>query len=170
MMSLIPSFVEVKLFNQPLQEKLNIIDINSGLYSFPYKTSGAMAFDLFAVIEEPIEIGPLTSNQIVRIPSWIAIQACNEDVEFGICLAIRSSLSNKFSLTNAFGIVDCDFQGQILCSISNKTMEYEIIEPGQRIAQAFFLPKIQVNSGFVVNEFTRITQRNSEGFGTTGKF
>ncbi len=70
---------------------------------------------------------------------------------------------------------NCDFHGQILCSFGirgNKDSwnSSYTIQPGERIAQAMFTPKIQVKDGVIVSEFTKISERGSLGFGTTGKF
>lgn len=170
---LTPKYIEVKLFNKELQAKLGIIEENSSLYQFPFKTEGALAFDLFAIIEEPIKLE--ATGKGAKIPTGISVQAWNDFFEFGLLLAIRSSLSSEgVYLKNSVGIADADYQGQILCSLG-KTMNKSswdtyTVMPGERIAQAMFTPKIQVKEGNIVSEFTKISERNSLGFGTTGKF
>lgn len=100
---LTPKYVEVKLFNEELQKKLGIIDETS-TYKFPFKTEGALAFDLFAVIEKPIQV----DFNGHKIPTGIAIQSWNDYLEFGVILAIRSSLSSEgLYLKNSLGIIDC---------------------------------------------------------------
>lgn len=171
---MIPQYVEVKFFNKELIEKLNLyqellnykVEKNSSFY----KTAGALAFDLHAIIEEPIVIYP---HHSVKIPTGLAIQMWSDDMEFGLLLSIRSSLSDHLTLKNSVGTIDCDYQGEILCSMLNRTNDnFYTIEPGERIAQAMIVPKIQFNEDHikVVEEFTKHTSRDSAGFGTTGKF
>lgn len=170
---LTPKYVEVKLFNEELQKKLKIID-ETPTYKFPFKTEGALAFDLFAVIEKPIQVEANGNGH--KIPTGISIQSWNDYVEFGLLIAIRSSLSSEgLYLKNSFGIIDTDYQGQILCSLgmrANKdSWDYSYtIQPGERIAQAMFTPKLQVNEGLIVSEFTNVSERGTLGFGTTGRF
>lgn len=169
---LIPKYVEVKLFNEELQKKLKIIDETSNTYKFPFKTEGALAFDLFAVIEKPIQV----DFDGCKIPTGIAIQSWNDFLEFGVILAIRSSLSSEgLYLKNGLGVIDTDYQGQILCSLGMRGNKDSwessyTIQPGERIAQAMFTPKIQVKEGNIVSEFTNVSERGTLGFGTTGRF
>lgn len=168
---MIPQNVEVKFFNKKLINKLELYQEfqNKKNRSF-YKTEGALAFDLHAIIENPVVIYP---HHSVKIPTGLALQMWSDDMEFGLLLAIRSSLSDHLTLKNSVGIIDCDYQGEILCSMLNRTNDnFYTIEPGQRIAQAMIVPKIQFNEDNirVVEEFTKHTSRDSTGFGTTGKF
>lgn len=186
-----PNQIEVKIFNADLVVKLGLFNFlrsedslkddkisilpekNSELSLYlPYQTAGALAFDLFAVIENPIVLH--TWDPPIRIPTGIAIQAWNEDQEFGLLVFIRSSLSSLgIGLSNFVGIIDSDYQGEILCSIINRNFSDTpyTISPGERIAQALFIPKIQGVKARVVNEeFSRPSYRDSNGFGTTGKF
>lgn len=171
---MVPSHVEVKFFNKELIEKLNLyqellnykIEKNRSFY----KTDGALAFDLHAIIEEPLTIYP---QHISKVPVGFAIQMWNDSTEFGLLIAIRSGISEHLSLTNGLGIIDADFQGQIFTSLFNRSKDnFYTVEPGQRIAQAMIVPKIQFNEDniSVVEEFTKHTFRDSAGFGTTGKF
>lgn len=67
---------------------------------------------------------------------------------------------------------NCDYQGQILCSLAKRGTKgsFYTIQPGERIAQAMFTPKLQVKEGNIVSEFTNLSERGSLGFGTTGRF
>lgn len=171
---MIPQYVEVKFFNKELINKLNLyqellnykVEKNRSFF----KTDGALAFDLHAIIEEPLVLYP---HHSIKIPTGLALQMWSDDMEFGLLIAIRSSLSDHLELKNKVGIIDCDFQGQIFTSLFNRSKDnFYTIEPGQRIAQAMIVPKIQFNEDHikVVEEFTKHTSRDSAGFGTTGKF
>lgn len=170
-----PSEVEIKIENLELFKKLNIIsqkELDDETYIFPYKTKGALAFDLFAVIPEPIQL--YGGGFMAKIPTGICIQAWNDFFDFGLEVNIRSSFGSKgLTLGNSTALCDTDYQGQIICFIINNHYENLVtIEPGERIAQAKFIPKIQPLDGSVklVSEFSRSTTRDSNGFGTTGRF
>ena len=170
-MNIIPTTVEVKLFNEELLKKLKIIseeDLENGKIDLCYATEGALAFDLYAVIENEIIIGP---KEQFLCPTGISINAYNDEYDFGIILAPRSGLGNRgLVLGNTIGIIDADYQGQILCSLLNRThtSSFSVI-PGERIAQAMFIPKIQGRVGNIVEEFSSISERGSNGFGDSGR-
>ena len=171
-MNIIPTTIEVKLFNKELLKKLKIIseeDLENSKIDLCYATEGALAFDLYAVIENEIIIGP---KEQFLCPTGISINAYNDEYDFGIILAPRSGLGNRgLVLGNTIGIIDADYQGQILCSLLNRThtASFSII-PGERIAQAMFIPKIQMKSGIIVDKFSIFSNRGSKGFGDSGRF
>ena len=116
-MNLFPQYVEVKFFNRELINKLELYDVFINKKDWFYKTPGALAFDLYAIVEEPVIIYPFHST---KIPMGLALQLWNDDTLFGLIISIRSSVSLKgLSLTNGVGIIDADFQGEIHCSVEN---------------------------------------------------
>ncbi len=170
-----PENIEVKIENLELFKKLNIISqeqIDKEIYVLPYKTPKALAFDLFAVIPEPILI--YGGGFMAKIPTGICIQAWNDFFDFGLEVNIRSSLGSKgLTLGNSSGIIDCDYLGAITCFVINNHYENQYtIHPGERIAQAKFIPLIRPAKDAVklVKEFSRDSERDPNGFGTTGRF
>lgn len=171
---LIPSSVEIKLEDAELMKYLKIIseeELEFSEYFLPYKTPGALCFDLYACIKEPVILYP--TGFIKKISTGISVQARNEYLDFGLELNIRSSLgSNGLTLANSTGLIDADYHGLISCLIINNHYENPYtINPGERIAQAKFIPKIRPKcTAKIVREFSTFTERDSNGFGTTGKF
>lgn len=160
--------IDIKLFNRELQEKLGILKFNSEtIIKLPYKTSGSAAFDLFAVIEEPYTLLP---DEILNVPTGIAFHAKETDFQIGLLLFIRSGVSTQLQLTNSVGLVDPDYQGQLILKVKNTSDNYYKIEPGERLAQAMFIPCLTIQEAHLVDEFPVKTPRGEGGFGHTGKF
>ena len=133
---------------------------------FPtYATSGSVGLDLHACIDEPIVI---TKDQTYLIPTGIAINM--PDTPMAAMLYPRSGLGHKQGLVlgNGTGVIDTDYQGQLMVSICKRSFGEYTIEPGERIAQLVFTPIIKPILD-VVEEFTSETQRGVGGFGSTGK-
>lgn len=131
-----------------------------------YATAGSSAVDLVAVIPETITLFP--GREPILIGTGIALDfSKNPDM---VCLvAPRSSAGHKgFCLGNTIGVIDSDYQGEIMIScVARGPLPYQI-DPGDRIAQMFFVPVIRAIFG-VVEEFRAPTLRGAGGFGSTGK-
>lgn len=160
--------VEVKLFNRDLQEKLGLVTAKQQMFKFPYATKESAAFDLYAVIEEKTHIYP---NQIKLIGTGLGIHISSFDksVLYGMRLYIRSGVSSYLTLTNSVGLIDPDYQGELILKVKNHSLDTVVIDPGERIAQAEFFPVYRFAYGDIVNEFSIQTQRADGGFGSTGK-
>lgn len=128
-----------------------------------YATEGSAGMDLVASIIEPVILLP---NEIVKIPTGIAIGVGNPHI--GAFVYPRSGLSSKFgiSLVNAVGVVDSDYTGEIICPIINHSDQAYTIKPGDRIAQMVFHPVYKVT----FNEVSNLdeTERGDGGFGSSG--
>ena len=131
---------------------------------FPTKGSDkAAGYDLYACIEEAIEIQP---QKMAKIGTGIAITP--PEGYFGAIFA-RSGLSTKRGLrpANCVGACDEDYTGEYIVVLYNDSNITQIVEPGERIAQLIFLPYVSVNM-IKVDELEE-TERGDGGFGSTGK-
>lgn len=139
-------------------------DIGEIIPSPAYKTYGAAGIDLAAAIKEPVIIG---SQERLSIPTGIAVDIPVDDV-VGLVFP-RSGLSSKhgIALSNAVGVIDSDYKGEIICSIQNNGNEAYEIRPGDRIAQLLFMPILRVNIEYT-DELT-YSDRGAGGFGSTGR-
>lgn len=144
---------------------LKIIDKRIGK-EFPlpdYTTSGSAGIDLRACNKKIIILPP---GKNIKIPSGIAIHINN--LKIAAVILPRSGLGNYgLVLGNLVGLIDSDYQGQIILSVWNRSNNFFNIKPGQRIAQLVFIPieKIKFN---LVKNFSLVTKRNTKGFGHTG--
>ena len=129
-----------------------------------YATSGSAGLDLRACIDTPFVLKP---GQTELIPSGIAIHLA--DPGLAAMVLPRSGMGHKHGIVlgNLVGLIDSDYQGQILVSLWNRGAVAFTLNPMERIAQLVVVPVVQV--GFnLVDEFTQST-RAAGGFGSTGK-
>ncbi len=160
--------LEVVLNNRPLLSKLGLLEIvGDNTLLLPYKTTLSAAFDLFAVIEKELVMYP---SSIQDIPTGLSFHAIGFPFDVGIRLFIRSGVSRFLSLANSVGLIDPDYQGQLMLRVRNHGLDTYIIEPGERIAQAEFYPVLRIEKACLVEKFSQETERGVGGFGHTGKF
>lgn len=128
-----------------------------------YSTSGSAGLDLRACIDAQMNIEP---GQTVLVPTGFAINI--EDPKYAAVILPRSGLGHKHGIVlgNLVGLIDSDYQGQIMVSVWNRGSESFNIEPMDRIAQLVVIPVVQVQFNLVDN-FNETT-RGSGGFGSTG--
>lgn len=128
-----------------------------------YATDGSAGLDLRACIEGPIELAP---GRVELIPTGLAIHI--EDPGLAAMLLPRSGLGHKHGvvLGNLVGLIDSDYQGQLMVSCWNRGTESFIIQPGERIAQMILVPVVRAR--FEVVESFEETRRGAGGFGHTG--
>ena len=129
-----------------------------------YATAGSAGLDLRACIEAPILLKP---GQTELIPSGIAIHL--DDPGLAAMVLPRSGMGHKHGIVlgNLVGLIDSDYQGQILVSIWNRGAAVFTLNPMERIAQLVVVPVVQVAFN-VIDEFMQST-RGAGGFGSTGK-
>lgn len=129
-----------------------------------YATPGAAGIDLRACLETALVLAP---GQAELVPTGIAIHLA--DPGFAAMILPRSGLGHKngIVLGNLVGLIDSDYQGQIMVSAWNRGRAAFTIEPMERIAQLVIVPVAQVEFR-VVEEFT-VSGRGAGGFGSTGK-
>jgi dUTP pyrophosphatase len=146
--------------------KLKILDsrIGSELPLPSYGTEGAAGLDLRACIDEHLTLAP---GDTTLIPTGIAIHI--GDRRLAAVLLPRSGLGHKHGIVlgNLVGLIDSDYQGQILVSCWNRGHERFTIEPGDRIAQMVFVPVVHAQFE-IVTDFEE-SRRGHGGFGHTGK-
>ncbi|MBI1780071.1 MAG: dUTP diphosphatase [Sphingobacteriales bacterium] len=144
--------------------EINIKIINQSNNPLPaYATNGSSGMDIRAFIESPVEIKPL---ERVFIPTGIFIEL-PEGYEAQI--RPRSGLALKQGITclNSPGTVDADYRGEIKVILINLSNEVQTIHPGDRIAQ-MVIQQIEKANWIEATEIN-ITERNTGGFGHTGK-
>jgi len=129
-----------------------------------YATPGAAGLDLRACIAEPVILAP---GQTELMPSGIAIHLA--DPGYAAVILPRSGLGHKHGIVlgNLVGLIDSDYQGQIMVSVWNRSQAGFAIQPLERIAQLVIVPVLQAEFN-VVEEFTA-SDRGAGGFGSTGK-
>lgn len=129
-----------------------------------YGTPGAAGLDLRACLDEPLTLNPGDSR---LVPSGIAIHL--GDPGYAAIVLPRSGLGakNGIVLGNLVGLIDSDYQGQVLISVWNRGQAAFTIQPMDRIAQLVVVPVVQVQFN-VVDSFTE-SSRGTGGFGSTGK-
>ncbi|MFQ3229673.1 dUTP diphosphatase [Reinekea sp.] len=129
-----------------------------------YGTPGSAGLDLRACIDKPLIVQPGDTH---LIKTGIAIYI--EDPSLAATIIPRSGLGHKHGIVlgNLVGLIDSDYQGELMVSCWNRGSEPFTIEPGDRIAQMIIVPVIQAQFN-IVSEFTE-TERGSGGFGSTGR-
>lgn len=143
---------------------IKILDARLRAQPPSYATPGSAGLDLRACIDEPIE---LTAGQTQLIPSGVAIHLG----EPGLAALVlpRSGLGHKHGIVlgNLVGLIDSDYQGQILVSLWNRGVNNFTLNPMERIAQLVIVPVVQVSLN-IVEAFAQ-SVRGANGFGSTGK-
>ena len=129
-----------------------------------YGTPGSAGLDLRACIDAPLTIEP---GQTVLIPTGIAIHIA--DPGYAAMILPRSGLGHKngIVLGNLVGLIDSDYQGQLMVSTWNRSQTAFTLNPMDRLAQLVMVPVMQVEFD-VVDEFGD-SSRGEGGFGSTGK-
>ncbi len=120
--------------------------------------------DVRACLDDPLTLGP---GETALIPSGFAVHIA--DPQLAAVLLPRSGLGHKHGLVlgNLVGLIDSDYQGEVLVSCWNRGKAPFTIHPGERIAQLVFVP--MVRAAFeIVDRFEEST-RGAGGFGHTGR-
>jgi dUTP pyrophosphatase len=129
-----------------------------------YATPGSAGLDLRACLESPLT---LAANAWQLVPTGIAIFL--DDPGFAALILPRSGLGHKHGIVlgNLVGLIDSDYQGQLMVSAWNRSTSAFTIEPMERIAQLVIVPVVQAQFN-VVEQFA-LSQRGEGGYGSTGK-
>lgn len=148
------------------QIELKILDPRLGK-NFPlpaYATPGSAGLDLRACLDAPLILQP---GETQLIPTGLAIHIADPK----LCATIlpRSGLGHKHGIVlgNLVGLIDSDYQGQLMVSMWNRSQTAFEIQPGDRIAQLVFLPVVQASFS-IVGEFEG-SERGEGGFGSSGR-
>jgi dUTP pyrophosphatase len=145
--------IDVKIIDQRLNNNLPT-----------YATPGSAGLDLRACLDAPLTLAP---NAWQLVPTGMAIYL--EDPAYAALILPRSGLGHKHGIVlgNLVGLIDSDYQGQLMVSAWNRSEVPFTIEPMERIAQLMIVPVVQAEFR-VVSEFPA-SQRGEGGYGSTGK-
>ncbi len=147
--------------------KIDVKIIDSRLAEqFPtYATPGSAGLDLRACLEAPLTLAP---NAWQLLPTGMAIHL--QDPAYAALILPRSGLGHKHGIVlgNLVGLIDSDYQGQLMVSAWNRSSTAFTIEPMERIAQLVIVPVVQAQFN-VVSEFAAASERGAGGYGSTGK-
>jgi dUTP pyrophosphatase len=129
-----------------------------------YATTGSAGLDLRACLAEPLTLAP---NAWQLVPTGMAIYL--QDPAFAALILPRSGLGHKHGIVlgNLVGLIDSDYQGQLMVSAWNRSDVAFTIEPMERIAQLVIVPVVQAQFN-IVTDFVA-SQRGEGGYGSTGK-
>ncbi|TLZ29872.1 MAG: dUTP diphosphatase [Gammaproteobacteria bacterium] len=146
--------------------KVRVLDARLGS-EFPlpaYATAGSAGLDLRACLAEPLVLEP---GRAELIPTGIAIHL--DDPALAAVILPRSGLGHKHGIVlgNLVGLIDSDYQGQLMVSCWNRGAEPFTVRPGERIAQLIVVPVVQVELE-VVADFAA-SARGAGGFGHSGQ-
>ncbi|WP_116475024.1 dUTP diphosphatase [Zobellella maritima] len=146
--------------------ELKILDPRVGT-DFPlpaYATPGSAGLDLRACLDAPLSLAP---GETQLLPTGLAMHIKDP----GLCATIlpRSGLGHKHGIVlgNLVGLIDSDYQGQLMVSCWNRGQDSFTIQPGERIAQLVILPVVQAQFT-LVDEFDA-SERGEGGFGSSGR-
>nr|WP_232598281.1 dUTP diphosphatase [Photobacterium carnosum] len=146
---------------------LKILDPRVGT-EFPlpaYATTGSAGLDLRACLDQALTVAP---GETHLVPTGLAIHIGNP--QLAATILPRSGLGHKHGIVlgNLVGLIDSDYQGQLMVSVWNRGDTTFTIEPGDRIAQLVFLPVVQAQFN-IVTDFDDASQRGEGGFGHSGR-
>jgi dUTP pyrophosphatase len=133
---------------------------------FPaYATTGSAGLDLRACLDAPLTLAP---NAWQLVPTGLAIHLA--DPGFAALILPRSGLGHKHGIVlgNLVGLIDSDYQGQLMVSAWNRSTTSFTIEPLERIAQLVIVPVVQAQFN-LVTEFGHASERGAGGYGSTGR-
>jgi dUTP pyrophosphatase len=146
--------IQIKILNSKIGQAIPLPD---------YASSASAGLDLRACIDAPLQLAP---QQTQLIPTGIAIYM--EDPNLCAVILPRSGLGHKHGIVlgNLVGLIDSDYQGELLISCWNRGHDHFTITPGDRIAQLVFMPIVRAEFE-LVKEFCA-SERGSGGFGSSG--
>jgi dUTP pyrophosphatase len=145
---------------------LDVRVLDARLHDTPpaYATPGAAGLDLRACIDAPLTLAP---GDTQLVPTGLAIHL--GDPGYAALILPRSGLGHKHGIVlgNLVGLIDSDYQGQLMVSAWNRGREAFTVQPLERIAQLVIVPVAQVRLNVV--EAFESSARGAAGFGSTGK-
>ncbi len=143
---------------------LKVLDARMAEHLPAYATPGSAGLDLRACLDEALTIAP---GQTHLVPTGLAIHI--GDPGLAAMILPRSGLGHKHGIVlgNLVGLIDSDYQGQLMVSVWNRGQESFTLQPMDRMAQLVIVPVVQA-------QFRRVddfdaSSRGTGGFGSTGK-
>ena len=148
-----------------MQVDIQVLDPRMADQLPAYATSGSAGLDLRACLDAPVELEP---NAWQLIPTGLAIHLA--DPGFAAMILPRSGLGHKHGIVlgNLVGLIDSDYQGQLMVSAWNRSATAFTIQPMERIAQMVIVPVVQAQFR-VVSSFSAPSERGAGGYGSTGR-
>lgn len=145
--------VDVKILDERLKSQMP-----------SYATEGSAGLDLRAMLDEPLTLAP---GETKLIKTGLAIHLANPG--YAAMILPRSGLGHKHGIVlgNLVGLIDSDYQGELMVSTWNRGQTSFTIEPMERIAQLVIVPVVQMKMN-IVDDF-EASRRGEGGFGSTGK-
>lgn len=145
--------VDLKILDPRMQDQLP-----------QYATPGSAGLDLRACLDAPLTLEP---NAWQLVPTGLAIHL--RDPGFAAMILPRSGLGHKHGIVlgNLVGLIDSDYQGQLMVSAWNRSTQPFVLQPMERLAQMVIVPVVQA-SFQVVQEFGDVSERGAGGYGSTG--
>lgn len=147
-----------------MKVKLKVLPFHNSNMSTPKPaTDGSAGVDLRANTVMPFELKP---GETMLVNTGLAIHL--DDVKYAAMILPRSGLGHKHGvvLGNLTGLIDSDYQGELMVSLWNRSTEPFTVNPGDRIAQMVIVPVMQPQ--FVVVDSFESTERGEGGFNSTG--
>jgi dUTP pyrophosphatase len=148
----------------PLQVRILDERIGRDLPLPSYATEGSAGLDLRALLDTPLTLSP---GDTVLIRTGLAIYI--SDPGYAGLILPRSGLGHKHGIVlgNLVGLIDADYQGELMVSCWNRGSEPFVMQPGERLAQYVLVPVVQAEFN-IVTEF-QATARGAGGFGSSGR-
>lgn len=143
---------------------LKILDARMRDYLPAYATTGSAGLDLRACLDAPVTLQP---GETTLVPTGLAIHLA--DPGYAALILPRSGLGHKHGIVlgNLVGLIDSDYQGQLMVSTWNRGQTAFVLNPFERLAQLVIVPVVQAQFN-IVDEFTE-SDRGEGDFGSTGR-
>ncbi|QKM48164.1 Deoxyuridine 5'-triphosphate nucleotidohydrolase [Burkholderia glumae] len=143
---------------------LKILDARMRDYLPNYATPGSAGLDLRACLDAAVTLQP---GETTLVPTGLAIHLA--DARYAALILPRSGLGHKHGIVlgNLVGLIDSDYQGQLMISTWNRGQTAFTLEPFERLAQLVIVPVVQASFN-VVEAFAQ-SERGEGGFGSTGR-
>ncbi|MCX4140796.1 dUTP diphosphatase [Paraburkholderia sp. SEWSISQ10-3 4] len=143
---------------------LKILDARMREQLPAYATTGSAGLDLRACLGEPLTLKP---GETALVPTGLAIHV--GDPGYAALILPRSGLGHKHGIVlgNLVGLIDSDYQGQLMISTWNRGTTTFVLNPMERLAQLVIVPVVQAEFN-IVDDF-ETSERGAGGFGSTGK-
>lgn len=147
--------IELKILNPSLGSKIDLPT---------YSTLGSAAVDLRCCMDGDVLVEP---GRTITVNTGLAIHISDPNIVGIIVPRSGLGMKNGIVLSNLTGVIDSDYTGELIIGVWNRSDKAYTIKPGDRICQLMFVPIIRPTFT-VVDEFSVVTERGSNGFGHTG--